>query len=203
MNVAPPVIGLAGGIGSGKSAVAKILRDLGAVVSDSDEGARLALRDRAIKADLVRWWGDEILDADGAVDRRRVAHIVFADPLQRRRLEALTHPWIEKRRLAEFAAAPAGAMALVIDAPLLFEAGLDRICDAVIFVDAPRELRLERVRAARGWSESDLDRRETSQMPLDEKRARADHVICNSGDLAGLAEQTRRVLHTIVETARA
>lgn len=192
-----PVIGLAGGIGAGKSAVARILADLGCVVTDSDGLGRAALEDPAVRATLTAWWGPGILDEDGRVSRRAVANIVFADPAERRRLEGLTHPWIETRRREQFAAAPPDAPALVIDAPLLFESGLDAACDAVIFVDADRARRLERVRS-RGWDEAELLRREESQMPLDEKRRRADHVLSNDGSLADLERQVRTVLQGVV-----
>jgi dephospho-CoA kinase len=195
-----PLIGLAGGIGSGKSTVALILRELGCLVCNSDELARQALADPVIKATIRRWWGDAVIGPDGEVDRAAVAKIVFASPDERRRLETLTHPWIESRRRAMFAAAPPppATTAFVIDAPLLFEAGLDRECDAVIFVDASRTTRLRRLAAARGWDAAELDRREQSQMPLDGKKRRADHVVQNEGDLAVLRSQVCRVLDEIV-----
>ena len=194
-----PVIGLAGGVGSGKSAVAGILRDLGCFVTDSDRDGRAALRDPEIRDELVRWWGRSILDPGGAVDRAAVARIVFTDAAERRRLEALSHPWIEARRREQWAAAPEDVAAFVIDAPLLFEAGLADSCDAVVFVEAAREKRLERVRI-RGWDDEELSRREESQMPLDEKRDRADYVVENNGDLDRLTEQVRRVLSEIVNS---
>jgi dephospho-CoA kinase len=196
---AKPIIGLAGGIGAGKTAVAKALADLGCVVTHSDDDGRAALRDPEIRDTLVEWWGRDVLDADGHVDRGAVARIVFADDNERRRLENLTHPWIEARRLTQFEHAPEDAPALVIDAPLLFEAGLSDACDAVIFVDCPRNERLARVRATRGWDEEELKRREESQLPLDAKRSRADYVIRNVGDLAGMEAQVRTVLSEIVE----
>ena len=193
-----PVIGLAGGIGSGKSEVARILRELGSLVVDSDALARAALRDPAIKREIVRWWGDGVLDpVSKEIDRHKVAHIVFADPAERKRLEGLTHPWIEARRREQFAAAPGSTCAFVIDAPLLFEAGVDRECDAVIFVDAPRKLRLERLMRNRGWTAEELDRRESSQLSLDAKRSRADYVVENTGDLAALAAEVGKVLKKI------
>ncbi len=213
-----PVIGLAGGIGSGKSAVAKALAELGCVVSDSDQAARDALNVPAIRQRIINAFGEDILHKPGQSDGRRepperrssepqqpdqpidrsaLAHIIFSDPAKRRLLESITHPWIEQRRLEQFANAPTDAPACVIDAPLLFEAGLDATCDAVIFVDTPRELRLERVRRNRGWDEAELNRREATQLPLDEKRRRADHVISNEGSLEELAERTRRILARI------
>ena len=193
-----PVIGIAGGIGAGKTAVAKILAALGCVVAHSDEAARAALEDPEIRETLLKWWGEAILDPAGRIDRSKLGRLVFASPEDRRRLEALTHPWIEARRRAQFAAAPPEAPALVIDAPLLFEAGLDAACDAVIFVDAPRPLRLHRVRETRGWSEAELRRREESQLPLDVKRSGADHVIRNDGDLSRLEARIRTTLRSIV-----
>ena len=195
--IARPVIGIAGGVGSGKSTVARILGELGCVVADSDAMGRAALLDATIRDTLVDWWGPDILGEDGAIDRARVARIVFTDAGQRRRLESLVHPWIEQRRLALFDAAPPDAKALVIDAPLLFEAGLDRVCDAVVFVDTDRDSRADRLRTSRGWDLEELTRREDSQLPLDEKRARSDHVVINNGDLHELSDQVRRILNKL------
>ncbi len=193
-----PLIGLTGGIGAGKSTVAKILAGLGCVVADSDALSREALRDPEIRRRLVEWWGEGVLDGSGGIDRAAVARIIFRRPEERARLESLIHPWIEARRAAMFAQAPPGTVALVIDAPLLLEAGLDARCDAVVFVEAPRDLRLARLRAARGWDERELALREESQRPLDEKRARSDHVIRNDGDLDALAAEVRRTLRSIL-----
>jgi dephospho-CoA kinase len=195
-----PIIGLAGGIGAGKSAVAAVLADAGCVVTDSDADGRAALDDPEIRATIVEWWGEDVLDAAGMIDRSAVARIVFGDPAERRRLEALTHPWIETRRRRQFADAPPDTPALVIDAPLLFEVGLDAECDAVIFVDTPRQIRLERLQRSRGWDEDELSRREESQLPLDGKRSRADYVIRNDGDSDDLIGQTRSILSEITES---
>lgn len=193
----PPVIGLAGGIGAGKSTVARLLEALGCVVVDSDETARRALRDPAIRATLLEWWGEAVLGDDGAIDRSAVARIVFADAGQLRRLEALMHPWIEARRREQFDAAAPGTPALVIDAPLLFETGLDAQCDAVIFVEADLDERRRRV-AERGWTEGELEKRELSQMRLDEKRERADHVVTNHGNPDDLRSRVQEVFQDIV-----
>jgi dephospho-CoA kinase len=195
-----PVLGLTGGIGAGKSAVAAILAKMGCVISNSDAEGRAALRDPVIRDTLVSWWGDEVLDDAGEIDRRVVADIVFHDATQRKRLESLTHPWIRARRDGLFAAASPDTPALVIDAPLLLEVGLDRECDAVLFVDAPDAVRLKRLEQHRGWDESELRAREESQLPLDEKRKRADHVIRNEGDLSELSAQVRSILHTILNS---
>lgn len=195
-----PVIGLAGGIGAGKSAVARMLAELGCLVSDADAAARAALLDPAIRKQLVQWWGETILDSRGEVDRGKVAAIVFKDPRERTWLEGLTHPWIHQQRRDEFASAGPEIKAFVIDAPLLFETNLDDECDAVIFVDAPEKLRRERVGRERGWDAEELARRESAQLALDEKRRRADYVISNDGDLGGLRAQVHDVFTTIMLT---
>lgn len=182
MTDTPPTIGLAGGIGAGKSAVAAMLADLGGVVSDSDADARAVLAEADVVETLRSWWGDDVIGSDGTVDRAAIARRVFADPAERQRLEALVHPRIHARRRARFDAAPPDARVFVIDAPLLFEAGLDAECDAVIFVDAPREVRLARVARDRGWTEAELDRREAAQWPVERKRERATVVVENAHD---------------------
>ncbi len=195
-------IGLTGGIGAGKSAVASAFASLGCVVSDSDAGARAALRSAPVTAELLKWWGPAILGADGTPDRQAIARIVFRDPIQRERLEGLIHPILhrereEHARLAESIGAPA----LIVDAPLLLEVGLDRECDAVVFVDTPREVRLARVSATRGWDGAELDRREAVQLPLDEKRRRSGYVIENHADRDALIEAARRVLAAVRGTS--
>lgn len=196
---APLVIGIAGGIGAGKSAAARALGDLGCLVSDSDREAKAELDEPEVRAQLVEWWGGQILGPDDRVDRAAIASVIFEQPAERRRLEALIHPRLRHKRAALRAhAEQIGAPAIVIDAPLLFEAGLDAECDAVVFVDAPREQRLARVRSARGWDEAELDRREQAQRPLAEKRAGSTVVVLNDGDeralRAGVAEFFRRLV---------
>ncbi|MEE8458399.1 MAG: dephospho-CoA kinase [Phycisphaerales bacterium] len=197
-----PTLGICGGIGSGKSTVAAILSELGCVVSDSDAVAREALRDPVIRDSIVSWWGPGVLDESGEIDRGVIAGIVFSSPEQRRRLESLVHPWIETRRRALFEQAPPDATALVIDAPLLFETGLDRECDAVLFVDTNRDQRLARLTGSRGWNEAELTKREKSQLSLDDKRARADYFVINNGDLDQLKEQVRRILNELTQPHR-
>lgn len=197
----PVVIGLAGGIGAGKSEVAAILAELGCLVSSSDAEARAVLREPEVRDELVRWWGLGVLGADGHVDRGAVAAIVFADPGQRLRLEALIHPRLVSVRAALIERAGAtGVQAVVIDAPLLFEAGVDGECDAVIFVDAPLDVRERRVRESRGWAEGELARRERAQMPLADKRARSDSVIENASDRSQLRARVEAVLAKILRT---
>ncbi len=197
-----PIIGLAGGIGSGKTEVARILDGLGCVVADADAIARQALREPEVRDTLVGWWGDDVLGADGEIDRAAVASIAFGDPHERRRLEALVHPRVAARSRELFDAAPPEAPALVIDAPLLFETGLDSECDAVVFVDADEAIRRERVVGSRGWEAAEIARREESQLPLDQKRARADYILRNNGKLSELTAGVRHLLRTIVGSCR-
>lgn len=195
----PLVIGIAGGIGAGKSSVARALAALGCIVVDSDAEARAALRRPEVRDEIVEWWGRGVLDSKGEVDRGAVARIVFADPSERARLEGLVHPLIRRtREQAKEEARRAGAPAVVLDAPLLFEAGLDRECDAVIFVDAPREARLARVGRTRGWDEAEFTRREKSQAPLEEKRRRADYVVVNDGGEDELQPRIAAVFERII-----
>ena len=201
-NGSLPSLGIAGGVGSGKSSVAAILAQLGCLVADSDALAREALRDPAVRDRIVSWWGSGVLDESGEIDRGEVARIVFSRPEQRRRLESLVHPWIEARRRKLFEHAPPDARALIIDAPLLFEAGLDRECDAVIFVETDHARRLARLTRSRGWDEAELKKREESQLSLDVKRARSDYVVINNGDLDKLTEQVRRILNELTQPRR-
>ena len=178
-----PVIGLMGGIGSGKSLVARHLARLGCAVIDADALARDALARPEVARILARWWPEAACPPDGRIDRRKVAERVFGVGGEEalHRLEALIHPHVHADRASlhrRYAADPQ-VRAIVEDCPLLLEAGLDKQCDAVIFVDAPRQVRLARLAVSRGWSDQDLALREKSQASLDRKAARADYIVVN------------------------
>lgn len=200
----PIVIGLAGGIGSGKSTVARAFAERGFVIVDSDAEAKAALDRPDVRAALSGWWGPGVLNSDGSVNRSEVARRVFSDEVERRRLEALIHPLVRKThsQAADLARrAPGGpAPGVVMDTPLLFEAGIDRECDAVVFVEASRATRLERVLRSRPWDEAEFDRREASQWPLGRKRDACRFIIHNDdadGSSARVAEQVRDVCATL------
>ena len=201
------VIGLVGGIGSGKSTVARAFADLGCVVSDSDKAGAEALRKPEVVKKLVEWWGDGILDDSGAVDRKKVASIVFMDSDARNKLEGLVHPLIHEQRRAmiELSRSQGDIRAVIVDAPLLFEAGVDSECDAVVFVQTPKRIRAQRVQETRGWDEMELDRREKAQLGLEHKRERADYVVANGGSVDELPAQVTRILdeieHSLVDSA--
>ncbi|MFN7021451.1 MAG: dephospho-CoA kinase [Phycisphaerales bacterium] len=196
-----PIIGLAGGIGAGKSEVGRILQSLGCLVIDSDLRAREALDRPEVRERLVSWWGEDVLSPEGRVDRSKIASIIFSDSAQRKRLEELIHPIVRQDRAAMIAQARASArppVAIIVDAPLLFEAGLDKECDAVFFVDAPAELRLARVIQSRGWTRDDLRRREQSQLPLEIKKSRSTLVIPNQGSDSDLRQAVASALASVV-----
>ncbi len=197
----PVVIGIAGGIGSGKSAVAAILADFGCVVSSADQVVRDLLdNDPAIHKTLVDWWGAQVLDDNGDINRSAIAKIVFNDPDARLRLEQLLHPIVEQCRIVQWDNAlttHADIPGFVIDAPLLFEAGLNQICDVIIFVDVDLNVRLERIRT-RGWDAAELQRREKSQTTLDIKQQQSDYIVRNNGHLDDLKQEIKRVFHHIL-----
>ena len=195
---ARPTIGIAGGIGSGKSTVARILARLGCEVCISDDTARAVLEAPEVRAAVIDRAGAGVRAPDGSVDRAALGRALFADPALRADVERIMHPRIEARRRAQFAAAPLSTRALIIDAPLLFEVGLERECDAVLFVDTPRDLRLARVRASRGWDDAELARREASQIPLEEKRRRSSDLVANTGDPAALEAAVAAALDAII-----
>lgn len=200
-----PVIGLVGGIGSGKSAVAARLAELGAFVIDADTVGHALLSQRPVLERIVARFGPRVLAPSAtegepqAVDRAVLGAIVFADPVALESLETIVHPWMRRTfdkaiaRVARRGEAPA----LVLDAAILYEAGWDTFCDRVLFVDAPRPVRLARLQAQRGWDEPALAAREASQWPLDRKRARADAVLSNAGPLVALADEVDRVWESI------
>ena len=195
------VIGIAGGVACGKSLVAEQLRHRGALILDADRAGHEVLADEEVRRLLRQRWGEEVFDDLGVVDRAAVARIVFGPPPQGPRertfLEQITHPRIGAR-LREQAgeARRQGASVVVLDAPLLFEAGWHTLCDHILFVDAPREVRLQRAQR-RGWTDEQFRARETAQVSVEEKRRRSDHVIDNAGSVSELARQVERWWRTL------
>jgi dephospho-CoA kinase len=138
---------------------------------------------------VVERWGEGVLDADGRVDRRKLAAVVFADPAELRALEALLHPYIERRFVEEVKRAwDEGVGLVVLDAAVMLEAGWNSVCDWIVYVHAPRPTRLARLAAHRGWDAAQVAARERSQWPLAEKASRADAALDNSGP----PEETQR-----------
>ena len=194
-----PVVGLAGGIGSGKSTVAAILAEQGAAVIVLDRMGHEELEDPEVLSTIQEWWGNQVLKPGGGADRRVIRGIVADDKDQRERLERLLHPRIAHRSeelLTRYRADPT-VRAVVWDAPLLFEVGLDKRCDCVIFVEAEEEARIRRVADQRGWSAEDLRRMEKLQKPLDFKKKMSDYVVSNS-DFDDLRRQVEDVFSKIL-----
>jgi dephospho-CoA kinase len=187
------VIGLLGGIGSGKSAVARALAARGCLVLDADAIAREAVCLPDVRAALVARFGGGILDPDGALDRPRLAALAFADPRATADLNAIVHPPVRARLAAALDAA--ADRTVVLDVPLLLESPLAGRVQRWLFVDAPPEVRDARL-AARGWSPAERARREALQPDLSSKRARADAVLENFGDMEDLERQIDAVLES-------
>ena len=195
------MVGLTGGIGSGKSTVARLLADRGAVVVDADRIAREALEPGTPGlAAVVEEFGPGVLAADGSLDRAALAAIVFSDDSARRRLDALVHPLVRRRSAELIAAAPPDAV-VVNDVPLLVETGQAASYDLVLVVEADPETRLARL-VGRGLGERDARDRMAAQATDDERRAAADVVLDNSGTPQELAEQVDRFWRERVEPAR-
>lgn len=190
-----PTIGIVGGIGSGKSLVADTLAKHGGCLISADQLGHEALRQPHILAKLVKCWGKDILDTQGEPDRKKIGRIVFADRAELQVLESLVFPYIESHILEEITNGQSkpGVQFIILDAAIMLETGWRRHCDKVIFVDAPRPIRLARL-AQRGWNEQELDRREAAQMPLGQKRQLADAVIVNDGDFQKVADQVKVTL---------
>ncbi len=162
---------------------------------DGDALGHEALRQPAIINTLVERWGERVRKSDGSLDRRAIAGIVFANPDERNALEALVFPYIGKRVKEEIAKAQANPSVpfVVLDAAVMLEAGWSE-SDKIVFVDAPRELRLARIATRSGWTEADLTARESAQWPVEKKKAKADEVIVNDRGPVELQEHVDRLL---------
>lgn len=190
------VIGLLGGVASGKTLVAECLEALGAGRLDADRAGHEALRDPQVIAALEARFGREVL-VEGQLDRKAIATRVFAPPpagpANLAFLESLTHPRIGEILMAQAEElTAAGHELLVLDAAVMLKAGWHQLCDKVIFVDAPPEVRRRRA-MTRGWSEAEFAAREGAQESLDEKRRHADFVIDNSGSPESTRAQVERL----------
>jgi len=214
------VLGVVGGIGSGKSLVAKRLAELGATVIDADAVGHALLDQGPVQETLVRHFSTDILgppDEEGHrhVDRRALGSIVFADEQARKILEAAVHPRMRTTfervisRLGRQVSPKPGALRLpppvvVLDAAVLYEAGWDDLCDLVAFVDAPRKDRIKRLKDQRDWSPDELDRREAAQWPLDLKKNQAQVILKNpdSEDKAQLHKEIDKLWDRLNANAR-
>jgi dephospho-CoA kinase len=189
------VIGLVGGVASGKSFVAQCFSELRAVVLDADKIGHEVLDRAAVIAEIQALWPDVRL-VDGKIDRSSLAKIVFSsatDDRQLKKLESVLHPLIGQQielrlnRLAELQ-----SVAAVLDAPVMFKAGWDKRCDKIVFVDAEWSVRQERAQS-RGWSSDEIVRRERFQLPIDQKRLKSTDIVDNSNSRSETVAQVQRL----------
>lgn len=188
------IIGLTGGIGSGKSTVARAFETLGIPWVDADDVAREIVTpgEPALLAIQARF-GDLVINSDGTLNRAALRTIVFNDPAQRQWLESITHPKIRERILQQLEELSArGAPYVLLVSPLLFESGQHALVNQTIVVDIPQELQLARTLQRDGVSESQVHAILAAQLPREQRLAKADHVIDNSGDHASMMQQVSR-----------
>lgn len=199
------VVGLTGGIASGKSTVSRLFEELGVPVICADELAHEAVKPGSPALDEIRRsFGAETIDAEGRLDRAAMARLVFHDPSLRKKLESIIHPRVfegKNRLLDEFERQ--GHSVAVVDVPLLYESGWDREFDLVIVVHVPRQVQEQRVVERDKMLPEDARARLDAQMPIDEKRDRADHVIDNSGSMESTSEQVVTILRTLQQMPQA
>jgi dephospho-CoA kinase len=199
-----PVFGIVGGIGSGKSSVARWVatRQPDVLLINGDEVGHEVLMLTPVRDAVRQRFGDTVFDAAGQIDRRALGQVVFGsnDEQQAARhdLERIVHPRIREtfeKRIAEASAAK--KTAVLLDAAVLFEAGWNDLCHAIVFVDVTRGERLDRLRAGRGWGETETERRESSQISLETKRSRSQFVIDNAQSIDEAGRQLEDILTRI------
>jgi dephospho-CoA kinase len=202
-----PVIGLIGGIGSGKSAVARSLQQrLPIAIVEGDEAGHRALTQPVIQEQIRRRFGDSVFTPQGEIDRKALGSMVFGATAERRQaradLERIVHPAIRQQlQQAITDHRNRGAVeAIILDAAVMLEAGWNSLCNTIVFVDAPYDQRLKRVSQHRGWTAADLQEREASQLPLETKQSAANHVIDNSGTLDEATRQLQRIITRLTQT---
>lgn len=190
------IIGLTGGIGSGKSTVAGMLADAGYPVVDADQLAREVVEPgQPALTELAEAFGADVLDKEGALRRGELAARAFVDKQRTELLNSITHPRIQELRRRRFAEAEsAGAEAVVYDMPLLVEQGADKHCDLVVVVDADVEERVSRLAQHRGLDSADARRRIAQQIDDETRRAAADVIIDNNGPVGDLEAQVQDLL---------
>jgi len=196
----PPVIGLLGGVAAGKSLAAAQFAELGCEVVDADRIAHELLREPGVRRAVRDRFGEGVFDASGQVDRQLLGAKAFARREDLEALEAILHP--ETRRRVEKAVAGArrkAVPAVILDAPLILEKGLDRLCDRMVYIDAPEQVRRSRAGQMRGWDPPEVARREAAQVSLKTKENRADYTVDNSTSPEHTFEQIRTILSQLAK----
>ncbi|MHC4158994.1 MAG: dephospho-CoA kinase [Planctomycetota bacterium] len=195
-----PIIGILGGVGSGKSTVATEFAKLSCAVIDADKIAHELLGRKTIREKIVASFGQAILDSAGEIDRKELADIVFAEPDKLSLLEKIIHPIVLERaeELIEQYNRQNQVKAIVLDMPLLVEVGWDKRCDRLIFVDCGRQLRAERAQKSGIFGENRLKIRENFQISLDNKAGIADNTIDNNSGFSALTRQVAKIFTCIM-----
>ena len=196
-----PVIGILGGMYSGKSTVTAELAKLGCAVIDADSISHQLLDEKDVRAKVVRVFGKEILDDKGKIDRSALANRVFGDPAKLETLTGILHPLVMARveqLITQYGPQPA-VRAIALDIPLLLEVGWEKRCDHIIFVDCAPPTRLERAKKTGVFEADQLKIRENLQISLDKKKRIADNIVDNNSDLSGLSKQIACIFSTIVD----
>ncbi len=194
------LVGLTGGVATGKSTVARMFRRCGAVVLDADQLARLVVKPgRPAWRQIVKTFGEDVLNPDRTLNRHALGSIVFRDRAKLRRLERIIHPRVavEQKRLTRAAARKDPQAVVIYDVPLLFEAGIDKRVDRIIVVTADRETQIARLKQRDGFSRAEALRRIKSQMPLADKRRRADFLLDGTQSLQSLRVAVGHLYHAL------
>jgi len=194
------IIGLTGGIGSGKSSVAEMFKDEGAYVIDFDYLARVVVEpDKPAWKDIIDYFGPEILSPDKTLNRSKLAEIVFSDEKSRKALEGFTHPRIFKERdtLIKAIKKKDPNAVVIIDVPLLFELSLSGKFDKVILVYVSRDVQIKRAIKRGVLTKEEVEERLKAQIPIEEKKLLSDYIINNEGSLKDTRDQVRKVVHEL------
>ncbi|MCF8566215.1 dephospho-CoA kinase [Alicyclobacillus tolerans] len=199
------IVGLTGGIATGKSTVTNMLRELDAYVVDADEWARRVVEPGAeALTEIAQEFGETVLNPDGTLNRAALGEVVFTDVSARQRLNAITHPRIRNGMLQETMEFVKSSpnMPIVWDVPLLFEGETKNLVDLTVLVYATPQLQLTRLMERNGYSLKEAKARIAAQMPIDEKRQFADYIIDNSGTQSETKEQVQKLWTTLLDRAR-
>ncbi len=198
------IIGLTGGIGSGKTEAGRILESLGAVHIDADAISRaLTAPEGEALPEIREVFGDSVFNVDGTLDRRALAAAVFETPDRRRALEAILHPRVQRKSLSMIdRARESGAAAVVLDVPLLFETGMDAICDVTWVVEADPAERTRRIMARDGLTAPEIEARVKNQMSDEDRAARATRVVKNDGTVEKLAGELTGLYHQLIKAGK-
>lgn len=195
------VIGIAGGIASGKSFVTSLFEKLGSVALDADRLGHTLLRDQSVVELIERNWGRKVLREDGSVDRSKLAKIVFAenggDDL--RKLEQITHPRIRKQIEEQISHLKTTKQypAVILDAPVMFKSGWSEICDVIVFVETDESIRIQRAKE-RGWTREEYQKRESNQFPLSEKKRLSTFTIDNNHSMEHVFTQVKSIWNQLI-----